>query len=124
MSKCHVHSFTFDFKRKTTKKARERWRTTHLYRQPEAGPHLLDHLNCDKMTGHLKNFLRIESEDFKFLLNKIGSKIMKKNTNMRAAIPVEKRLAVTLRCIAPFHNIYGKIKYGKLNFKNMPSSSC
>jgi len=42
----------------------------------------------------------MESEDFEFLLSKIGPKMMKNDTNMRNAFPVDKRLAVTLRFLA------------------------
>jgi len=39
----------------------------------------------------------MSSEDFEFILTKIGSKINKQDTNMRKAIPIQERLAVTLR---------------------------
>lgn len=48
-------------------------------------------------SGQFKNFCRMSSEDFEFLLNEIGPKIAKQDTNMRKAIPIQVRLAVTLR---------------------------
>lgn len=46
------------------------------------------------------NFCRMSSVDFEYLLNKIGPFIAKKDTNMRKCIPVQERLAVTLRYLA------------------------
>lgn len=49
--------------------------------------------------GKFQNFCRMSSEDFEFILTKIGPKI-KQDTNMRKAIPIQERLAVTLRFLA------------------------
>lgn len=46
------------------------------------------------------NFNRMSKSDFDFLLNKIGPKIKRKDTNMRTAIPITTRLAITLRFLA------------------------
>jgi len=46
------------------------------------------------------NFCRMLSSNFEYLLNKIGPFISKKDTNMRKCIPVQERLAVTLRYLA------------------------
>lgn len=51
-------------------------------------------------SGKFENFCRMSVEDFEYLLNKIGPKIQKQDTNMRQAIPVQERLAVTLRFLA------------------------
>ena len=42
----------------------------------------------------------MSSQDFELLILKIGPKIYKQDTNMRKAIPVQERLAVTLRFLA------------------------
>lgn len=42
----------------------------------------------------------MSAEDFEFILGKIGPKIRKEDTNMRKAIPIQERLAVTLRFLA------------------------
>lgn len=51
-------------------------------------------------SGKFANFCRMSAEDFEVILNKIGPTIMKKDTNMRKAIPIQERLAVTLRFLA------------------------
>nr|CAI5861402.1 unnamed protein product [Callosobruchus analis] len=51
-------------------------------------------------SGYFENFCRISTTDFEYLLNKIGPVIAKSNTNMRDSIPVQERLAVTLRFLA------------------------
>lgn len=60
---------------------------------------LLHHLR-EPESDLFKNFTRMSQEDFKFLLNKIGEKISKKDTKFRKAIPIEERLATTLRFLA------------------------
>lgn len=47
-----------------------------------------------------KNFTRMSKSDFELIINKIGPKIKKQDTNMRKAIPVVTRLAITLRFLA------------------------
>ncbi|CAH1987622.1 unnamed protein product [Acanthoscelides obtectus] len=47
-----------------------------------------------------KNFLRMSHDDFQYLCNKISPAIKKQDTNMRLAINVEERLAITLRFLA------------------------
>lgn len=51
-------------------------------------------------TIHVQNFTRMSSSDFEFLINKLGSKIGKIDTNLRKAIPVQNRVALTLRFLA------------------------
>lgn len=47
-----------------------------------------------------ENFCRMSTEDYEYLLNKIGSHIAKKDTNMRKCIPVQERFAIALRFLA------------------------
>ena len=47
-----------------------------------------------------RNFTRMTASDFELLLQLIGPSIKKQDTNMREAIPISKRLAVTLRFLA------------------------
>lgn len=54
-------------------------------------------LRCD---GSIKNFLRMTSSDFEYLISMIGHKIKKRDTNYRKAVPVQEKLAVTLRFLA------------------------
>lgn len=60
---------------------------------------MLEDLNREP-SGKFQNFCRMSATDFEYLLNKLGPIIMKQNTNMRKAIPVQERLAVTLRFLA------------------------
>lgn len=80
----------------------------------------MDHLQFDKTTGQFKSFIHMASEDFEFLLCKIGRKIMKNDTNMRNAVPVEKRLAVTLRFLATGDS-YTSLQYTFLISKQLIS---
>lgn len=54
-------------------------------------------LRCD---GSFKNFLRMTSCDFEYLVQILGHRIAKQDTNYRKAIPVKEKLAVTLRFLA------------------------
>lgn len=106
-------------KKKSSRQDR-RWWITHLCRQREARPNLMDHLQFNKTTGQFKNFIRMASEDLEFLLSKIGPKIMKKDTTMRNAVSVDKRLAVTLRFLAT-GDCYTSLQYTFLISKQLIS---
>lgn len=47
-----------------------------------------------------ENFCRMSTVDFEYLLTKIGPSISKIKTNMRDCIPINERLALTLRFLA------------------------
>lgn len=47
-----------------------------------------------------KFFTRMSKSDFEFLMNRIRPNIQRQDTNMRNAIPVTTRLAITLRYLA------------------------
>nr|CAH7726424.1 unnamed protein product [Callosobruchus chinensis] len=49
---------------------------------------------------HLKNFTRMIAKDFERLIILVGPKISKMDTKFRRAIPVQDRLAITLRFLA------------------------
>ncbi|KAJ8728549.1 hypothetical protein PYW07_006245 [Mythimna separata] len=60
-------------------------------------------LLCDltrEPSGYFEKFCRMSAADFEYLLNKIGPFIAKQDTNMRKCIPIQERLAVTLRFLA------------------------
>lgn len=57
-------------------------------------------LKTDDRSGLFRNFSRMSQEDFQYLISLIGPKIGKKDTNYRDCIPVELRLAITLRFLA------------------------
>jgi hypothetical protein len=83
------------------KKSRRLW-LSQIYASTEAynGSHLLADLSFQSVSGMYKNFTRMHPSDFDFLITLIGPKICKKDTVFRKAIPVQKRLAVTLRFLA------------------------
>lgn len=61
----------------------------------------IDPLSLELRTdGSFKNFLRMASCDFEYLVSMIGHKIARQDTNFRKAIPVREKLAVTLRFLA------------------------
>lgn len=60
-----------------------------IYRELEAGD-----------GADYRNFVRMNINDFNFILGKIKHRIEKQDTIMRRAIPAEERLAVTLRYLA------------------------
>lgn len=53
-----------------------------------------------ELRSSFKNFVRISSADFEYLIQLVGPKIFKQNTNYRDAISVTDRLAITLRFLA------------------------
>jgi hypothetical protein len=80
---------------KKNRKRRRFWETPVLQsRQIYSGTQLLADFTLHD-TGHFKNFCRMFSEDFEVLINLIGHKIVKKDTNYRYAIPIKERLSVT-----------------------------
>lgn len=84
------------------RKNRKRWWITKLFesRQAYSGYNLLTDMRLQENSGHFKNFNRMSSEDFMFLINAIGPKIGKTDTKFRRCISVQERLAITLRFFA------------------------
>lgn len=49
---------------------------------------------------HFKTFMKLTNTDFEYLLNIVGPRIVKKDTNCRIAISPQDRLAITLKYLS------------------------
>lgn len=107
-------------------KAREKYSGTDLLTdlaRDDIDP-LTGDIKCD---GSFKNFLRMASSDFEYLINEIGHKIGRKDTTFRDAIPVRERLAVTLRFLASgdsYHSLSYLFKFSKQSISNIVPEVC
>lgn len=83
------------------KRARIHWVRSWIARREERGAfhQLVKELVVEDSAGY-REFFRLNSQQFQFLLDKIASRISKKETFLRPSIKPEERLAVTLRYLA------------------------
>jgi hypothetical protein len=65
-----------------------------------SGSNLLADLKFQEISGHYKNSVRMAATDFEFLLNRIAPCIVKQNNFLWESIPIQERLALTLRFLA------------------------
>jgi hypothetical protein len=65
-----------------------------------SGSSLLADWNFQPVSGLCKNFTRMSTNEFEFLINSIGEKISKKDTAFRKIISVQESLALTPRFLA------------------------
>lgn len=82
---------------------------------------MLSDLRCQP-SGRFENFCRMSSVDFERLLSRIGPLIARCNTNMRECIPIQERLAVTLRFLATGDS-YASLSY-LFKFSKQTVSRC
>lgn len=73
-------------------------------------------------SGRFENFCRMSRADFECLLSRIGPFIAKRDTNMRESIPIQERLAVTLRFFATGDS-YASLSY-LFKFSKQTVSRC
>jgi len=87
--------------KKKTRKPRRWWiKTVFANREVYSGSRLLRDLKFQSVSGQYKNFTRMSPAEFQYLINLVGEQISKKDTIYRKAIPVQERLAITLRFLA------------------------
>lgn len=81
------------------KRQKKCWWMISLYRNrlTTRGPSFLENMVEEEDNGHFRNFTRMSSTDFNFLLESICDNISRKDTNFRKAITPEEKLAITLR---------------------------
>ena len=94
------------------KRKERQWWQTQLYtiREVYSGSSLLADLNFQSVSGLYKNFSRMSSSEFEFLINLTGEKVTKKDTAFRKAISVQERLALML-CFLASGDSYVSLQY-------------
>jgi hypothetical protein len=81
-----------------TRRKRRRWWQRAIFRRRYRESNVLNLRLEDQ--GGLQNFTRMSVSDFEKLATIIGPQIAKRDTNFRETIPINERLAVTLRFLA------------------------
>ncbi|KAM4045321.1 uncharacterized protein ACNLHF_009133 [Anomaloglossus baeobatrachus] len=83
-----------------SKRKRRMWTREWLLKRSEISHIQLLRQLHGKDPQDFRNYLRMTEESFKMLLEMVTPLIQRKDTLMRAAVPVDERLAVTLRFLA------------------------
>lgn len=86
---------------KKPRKKRSVWVEKWILRRCQFGAYhqLLKELKIENPV-QFSNFVRMPAESFELLIQKIGPLVSKQDTKFRMAIPVQEKLAVTLRYLA------------------------
>ncbi|XP_031330007.1 uncharacterized protein LOC116160983 [Photinus pyralis] len=84
---------------KTKRKRKHKVWVPRFLKSRDAKQLLID-LRQDDGSGLFNNFCRMSPEDFDALASLVDERVRKKDTNYRSSIPVEVRLAITLRFLA------------------------
>ncbi|CAI6375695.1 unnamed protein product [Macrosiphum euphorbiae] len=89
-------------KKKQSSIKKRRWWTTQIFRSRQLynGTSMIRDLNFHTDSGQFENFARMSQEDFEHLVSLLTPIIAKQTTHFREPIPVNERLAVTLRFLA------------------------
>jgi len=82
----------------------------YTIRELYSGSSLLTDWNVQPVSGLYKNFTRMSPSEFVFLINLIGEKISKKDTEIRKAISVQESLALML-CFLASGDLYFSLQY-------------
>ncbi|KAG8236191.1 hypothetical protein J437_LFUL016287 [Ladona fulva] len=90
-----------DYYHNRKKRNRKCWVREWILRRDTHGAHnnLLKELKIED-SQQFRNFIRMSATDFEGLLAKVGTKIQKRDSHLRASIPPSERLMVTLRFLA------------------------
>ena len=76
-------------------------------------------MRSQEESGQFRNFFKMASEDFDYLLSVISKQISKRNRNYRESISPEQRLAIALRVLATgdsYPNLMYFLKYQNLQY--------
>ncbi|XP_049807124.1 uncharacterized protein LOC126249515 [Schistocerca nitens] len=75
----------------------------------------------------IKNYCRLSVNSFEVLLELVGDKIFKKDTNWRCGIPAEERLLITLRVLATgdrFQYVHYNLRVGATTVGKIVAETC
>lgn len=83
-----MHELNMKIKEKKVWRKRRFWRSKLSIDNENRWANLLNSMKSDVHSFHFQNFTRMSSADFEKIIDLIGPKIIKQDTNMRPAITV------------------------------------